>query len=61
MATLDHVCRQCGHGWLSNTDDEHCELCGSDDINDCWDDEDEDWGWPDLDAGEDEYDYGDAA
>jgi hypothetical protein len=43
MATTDHVCRACGHGWLSNTNDSNCELCGSDDVHDWWDEDEWDW------------------
>ncbi len=42
MACCDHVCRQCKHAWFSNTNDQVCELCGGDDIQDIFDESPED-------------------
>jgi rubrerythrin len=42
MACTDHVCRACKHSWFSNTNDEVCELCGGDDIQDIFDESSED-------------------
>ena len=45
-ACVDHRCRRCGHAWFSNRCDTNCELCGSDDIQDTFDEspsDDRDW------------------
>jgi rubrerythrin len=43
MACCDHICRACKHSWFSNTNDENCELCGSDDIQDIFDESPSDY------------------
>ena len=43
MACIDHQCRTCGHAWFSNTQDPICELCGSDDITEWFDEDPDDW------------------
>jgi predicted nucleic acid-binding Zn-ribbon protein len=42
-AAIDHQCRTCGAAWFSNRTDENCEMCGSDNIQDTFDEADDDW------------------
>lgn len=55
MACLEITCAMCSHTWFSNANGEKCPVCGNDQDNHVWFDEEE-LNQPDDHEGEEEYD-----
>lgn len=39
MATMEHHCRSCDETWFDNDPKGQCPKCGSDDVQDFWDEQ----------------------